>query len=260
MRKLVYRGVIRLFNNKVIGSFLQNMSQASISKSLIPLYAKWFKINEEEIEKSRKEFTSLEDFFTRELRAGVRPIEGSENEFISPVDAKVEQFGGVKSSLIEVKGVTYSIENLLKDEEMNERYKDGLFVVLYLSPADYHRIHSPAEGVVTKQYELGGNSTPVNKVGLTLGKSPLSTNYRIVSELQQEDGTRLAIVKVGAMWVNTIELTHPSSHVKRGEEVGYFSFGSTVVLLFEKDKVRLHPALRRSSSIRVGEPLAIKLV
>ncbi|KGP92320.1 phosphatidylserine decarboxylase [Pontibacillus chungwhensis BH030062] len=258
MEKQLYRGLIRLFNNKVIGRFLQKASQTSVSKWFIPIYAKWFKINEEEIEKHRKEFTSLEDFFIRKLKADARLVNGNENEFVSPVDARIEQFGQVMDSCIKVKGLTYSIEDLLKDHDMSARYKDGLFVVLYLSPADYHRIHAPADAVVIKQYDLGGKSTPVNKLGLTLGRSPLSTNYRIVSELKQEDGTWLAIVKVGAMWINTIELTHPSSNVKKGEEVGYFSFGSTIVLLFEKDKVELHPALKRSSSIRVGEPLAVK--
>ena len=94
---------------------------------------------------------------------------------------------------------------------------------------------------------------------MTLGKSPLSTNYRIVSELRQEDGTFIALVKVGAMWVNTIELTHPTLNLEKGEEVGFFSFGSTVVLLFEKGKVSLSPSLERQASIKAGEPLARKM-
>ena len=141
---------------------------------------------------------------------------------------------------------------------MIERFQDGLFIVLYLSPQDYHRIHSPADGVVTKQYELGGKSTPVNKWGMALGNSPISTNYRIVTELKQDDGMYIALVKVGAMWVNTIQLSHSTAHLKKGEEVGFFNFGSTVVLLFEKRKVSLNERVKRESFIKAGEPLANK--
>ncbi|WP_231853987.1 phosphatidylserine decarboxylase [Halobacillus halophilus] len=120
-------------------------------------------------------------------------------------------------------------------------------------------MHSPADAVVTKQYELGGKSISVNKWGLALEHSPISTNYRIVTELKQDDGMYIALVKVGAMWVHTIQLSHSTSHLKKGEEVGFFNFGSTVVLLFEKRKVSLNEKLKRESFIRVGEPLANKI-
>ncbi|MCD5322176.1 MULTISPECIES: phosphatidylserine decarboxylase [Pontibacillus] len=258
MKKQVYRGLIGLLNNPLIGRGLQRISQSSLSRWLIPTYVKLFHIIEDEAYKERKAYTSLEDFFIRELKDGARPIHSDENVLVSPVDARVERFGRMNKSHIEVKGLSYSIEDLLSDEEMSTRYKDGLFIVLYLSPSDYHRIHSPADAVVTKQHELGGKSSPVNKLGLTLGESPLSTNYRIVSDLKQKDGTRFAVVKVGAMWINTIELTHPGSQVEKGEEIGYFSFGSTVVLLFEKAQVDLHPELEEKSLIRVGEPVVVK--
>ncbi|MBA2176007.1 phosphatidylserine decarboxylase [Halobacillus locisalis] len=258
MKKQVYRGIISVLNSRRIGGVLHNMSRSSVSRWVIPLYAKLFGIDDDELDKQRREFRSLEDFFVRKLKKEARPIEGDVNELVSPVDAKVEQFGRVEDTSIEVKGITYFIEDLLKHEEMSARYRDGLFVVLYLSPGDYHRIHSPGKAVVEKQYDLGGKSTPVNKTGMTLGNSPLSTNYRIVSEMKMDDGMRFALVKVGAMWVNTIELTHPSSEVEKGEEIGYFSFGSTVVLLFEKGKVDLHPNVKRGSLVRVGEPLAVK--
>ncbi|GEN52225.1 archaetidylserine decarboxylase [Halobacillus faecis] len=258
MRKHLYRGIIRLLNSRRVGKLIEGASRASVTRWFVPLYVKVFGIKTDELEKQLREYNSLQEFFVRRLRAEARPVLGDEDEIISPVDAKVEQFGGVKDTLIEVKGITYSIDDLLRDQEMIMRYQKGSFLVLYLSPKDYHRIHSPAHAVVEKQFELGGTSTPVNKWGLTLGKSPLTTNYRMVTELKQEDGTFLALVKVGAMWINTIELTHPRSRLSKGEEVGFFSFGSTVVLLFENGKVNLHPDLKRQGFVKVGEPVARK--
>jgi phosphatidylserine decarboxylase len=258
VKKYVYRGMIGLLNSRSLGYFINKMSRTRFSRWLIPLYVKFFNIQTDELDKNLKEFTSLEAFFIRKLKSGSRSVKGEGSDIVSPVDAKLEQFGEIDDTLIEVKGIAYSIEDLLEDKEMIVRYRHGLFLVLYLSPRDYHRIHAPADAVVGKQYELGGKSTPVNKLGMTLGKSPLSTNYRIVSELKQEDGTFIALVKVGAMWVNTIELTHPTLNLEKGEEVGFFRFGSTVVLLFEKDKVSLSPSLEGQASIKAGEPLARK--
>ncbi|MGA9289371.1 MAG: phosphatidylserine decarboxylase [Anaerobacillus sp.] len=258
MKKHLYRGMIGLLNSRRLGYLINKLSGTRCSRWLIPLYVKLFNIQTDELDKQLKEFTSLEAFFVRKLKSGSRSVKGKESDIVSPVDAKLEQFGEVDDTVIEVKGIAYSIEELLQDEEMIARYRHGAFLVLYLSPKDYHRIHSPSDAVVGKQYELGEKSTPVNKLGMTLGKSPLSTNYRIVSELKQEDGMFIALVKVGAMWVNTIELTHPTSNLEKGEEVGFFSFGSTVVLLFEKGKVHLSPNLKRQSSIKVGEPIARK--
>lgn len=256
MKKLLYRGMISMLNSRSVGRFLNKMSRTRFSRVLIPLYVKLFNIRTGELDQQLSEFPSLEAFFVRKLKSGSRTFKGK--DIASPVDAKVEQFGEVDETLIKVKGITYSIEDLLQDDDMIDRYRDGMFLVLYLSPKDYHRIHAPADAVVGKQYKLGGKSAPVNKLGLTLGKSPLSTNYRIVTELKQEDGMFLALVKVGAMWVNTIEMTHPSSYLNKGEEIGFFRFGSTVVLLFEKDKVHLHPNLKREAAIKAGETVAMK--
>ncbi|MBN9653524.1 phosphatidylserine decarboxylase [Halobacillus sp. GSS1] len=258
MKTYVYRGIIRMFNSKTVGRFIHKLSRSSLSRRLIPLYVKLFEIPTGELNKPLKDFTSLEEFFIRELKEGARPVKGLEEEIVSPVDASVEQFGEVQDKMIQVKGISYSIQDLLRNQEMITRYRNGLFLVLYLSPSDYHRIHSPAQAVVEKQFDLGGKSSPVNKWGLTMGESPISTNYRIITELKLEEGMYMALIKVGAMWVNTIEWTHPHSRLRKGEEVGFFSFGSTVVLLFENGKVKFQPDLKTQRSVKAGEPLAVK--
>ena len=125
--------------------------------------------------------------------------------------------------------------------------------------ADYHRMHSPMDGVVVKQYVLGQKSYPVNQLGLTYGRNPLSHNYRMVSEIQYNGEQRYAFIKVGAMFVNSIELTNTTTQWRKGEEVGYFSFGSTVVMLFEKNAVQFSPNVVQGASIKMGKAFAIML-
>ncbi|ASF38985.1 phosphatidylserine decarboxylase [Halobacillus halophilus] len=259
MKKHLYRSIISFFNSQWVGKFIQRASRFPLSRWLILPFVKVLKVQTDELDKNIEEFTSLEDFFVRKLRSGARPVKEGKKEIVSPVDAKVEQLGEIKGAAFKIKGISYSINDLLENKEMIERFQNGLFIVLYLSPRDYHRIHSPVDAVVTNQYELGGKSTPVNKWGLALGNSPISTNYRIITELKQDDGMYIALVKVGAMWVNTIQLSHSTSLLKKGEEVGFFNFGSTVVLLFEKGKVSLNEKLKRESFIKAGEPLANKI-
>ena len=150
MKKHLYRGMIGLLNSRRIGYFINKLSRTRFSRLLVPLYVKLFNIQTDELDKQLKEFTSLESFFVRKLISGSRSVKGKESDIVSPVDAKLEQFGEVDDTLIEVKGIAYSIEDLLQDEEMIARYRHGAFLVLYLSPKDYHRIHSPADGVVDK--------------------------------------------------------------------------------------------------------------
>lgn len=128
-------------------------------------------------------------------------------------------------------------------------------MVLYLSPSHYHRIHSPLTGTVLRRFTLGRKSYPVNQLGLKYGREPLSKNYRVVTELVSRD-KNVAVVKVGAMFVNSIELVHERENVQKGEEMAYFTFGSTVVLLFEKGMVQVNTSLQKGQEIRLGECLA----
>jgi len=109
---------------------------------------------------------------------------------------------------------------------------------------------------VNRQYILGNRSYPVNQLGLTYGKSPISGNYRLVNELVMENGKCCSVIKVGAMFVNSIHLTHVEKVWKKGGPVGYFSFGSTVVLLFEKDSFQLE-GLKVGEPVKMGQRLGI---
>ncbi|QDP99479.1 phosphatidylserine decarboxylase [Lysinibacillus fusiformis] len=257
MKEKLYQRLIELTNGKQSSHILQTIAKAKWSRRIIPSYMKIYDINLEEVSKKTQQFSSLHDFFTRELLEEARPIVQSPTVYASPVDAKVESFGRIEWDMtFLVKGKPYSLQDLLGNVERAAQYTDGHYIVFYLSPADYHRIHSPIDGHVLRQYTLGQTSYPVNQLGLTYGKKPISHNYRLVTELKMANDQQVAFIKVGATFVNSIVLTNKTAHWRKGEEVGYFSFGSTVVMLFEKDAIAFTDNVVQGSPIRMGEAFA----
>ncbi|MGN4124385.1 phosphatidylserine decarboxylase [Lysinibacillus sphaericus] len=257
MKEKLYQRLIELTNGKQSSHILQTIAKAKWSRRIIPSYMKIYDINLEEVSKKTQQFSSLHDFFTRELLEEARPIEQSPTVYASPVDAKVESFGRIEWDMtFLVKGKPYSLQDLLGNAERAAQYADGHYIVFYLSPADYHRMHSPIDGHVLRQYTLGQTSYPVNQLGLTFGKKPISHNYRLVTELKVANDQQIAFIKVGATFVNSIVLTNTTAHWRKGEEVGYFSFGSTVVMLFEKDAIAFTDNVVQGSPIRMGEAFA----
>ncbi|WP_108669571.1 phosphatidylserine decarboxylase [Peribacillus acanthi] len=251
----LYKAMIELTNGRITSQFMKNFSQSKLSKKVIPSFSKLYGINTQEMKRGLHEFETLHDFFTRTLKDEARVIDLQPKSLISPVDAVFEDFGIIEdTSNITVKGKIYSIHEMLGDEEVLKKYIGGNYAVLYLSPSHYHRIHSPIEGQVIARWTLGGKSYPVNKAGLKYGKAPLSKNYRVITEIKHSDG-HVALVKVGAMFVNSIEVTNLNEQVKKGEEMAYFSFGSTIVLLFEKATFTLEDSLNLPAEIKLGQVL-----
>lgn len=226
-----------------------------MSKLLIPLYIKVFRINQQESKNELSSFGTLHDLFIRQLKMGARPIVEGEQFVASPVDGVLEDYGDIQADKnIIVKGKTYSIKEMLGNDQVLKKYLGGKYIVLYLSPSHYHRIHSPISGKVIHRWTLGQKSYPVNKWGMKYGKAPLSKNYRTITELQH-DQFCVAIVKVGAMFINSIVITEESKHLEKGQEFAYFSFGSTVVLLFEKDCFEINEELTVPAGVQVGEKI-----
>lgn len=227
-----YQALIELTNGRWTSIILKKFAQSKTSRYLIPSFARIYNINLKEIEQDIREFSSLHEFFIRKLKKGERPIANEPNGVVSPVDAMMEDMGKIDNDLVlKIKGKTYSLLEMLGDEETTKKYAGGNYVLLYLSPSNYHRIHSPLTGKIIRQWTLGKKSYPVNKIGLKYGRDVLAKNYRKITEIECSQGS-CAVVKVGAMFVNSIELTFQGENIKKGEEMAYFTFGSTVVLLF----------------------------
>lgn len=255
MLKPFYRVVIELTNGKWSSNILRKFARSKISRYLVPSFAKAYKINTDEMEQSISNYTTLHDFFIRKLKNEARPIHQEEAAILSPVDAVIEDIGEIHpNAVILVKGKQYSISEMLGSLEKAKPYVDGTYMIFYLSPSHYHRIHSPVTGKVTDQWVLGSKSYPVNKLGLKYGRETLSKNYRSITEINV-DGNKIAMVKVGAMFVNSIELTHYHESLTKGQEMAYFTFGSTVILLLPKDRFSLVPSIQTPYHIKVGEKI-----
>jgi len=253
----LYRLMIELTNGKWTSSLLRRFARSRASRFVVPSFARIYQLNVDEMEKSVSEYPTLHDLFVRTLKNESRVIDRSKDSVVSPVDAVIEDIGPIKeTSEILVKGKTYSIEEMLGDQEVLSKYLNGTYMILYLSPSHYHRIHSPVDGTVTKQWTLGAKSYPVNKLGLKYGVRTLAKNYRVITEVKTSFG-HVAIVKVGAMFVNSIETTHKGSELEKGGEMAYFSFGSTVVLLFEKNTFQVESAIQTPKDIKVGEKIGV---
>ncbi|MDC2863330.1 phosphatidylserine decarboxylase [Bacillus sp. BP-3] len=259
MRRTLYRLLIELTNGRFTSYILRKFAQSRLSSMIIPSYAKVFQIKQDEMERGLKEYQTLHELFTRKLKEGKRSIDTEESAIVSPVDGVFADHGPInETKMFEIKGKQYSIVDMLGTDERATRYAGGTYMVIYLSPSHYHRIHSPLSGTVTERFVLGRKSYPVNAAGMKYGKDTLSKNYRSVTEIESE-GERMALVKVGAMFVNSIELLHERETMQKGEEMAYFTFGSTVVLLFEKGMVEVIQSLASGQEVRVGEKVATRL-
>lgn len=251
IKSRLYQRLFELNASPFIAKRLRKFAESGASRGLIASFAKTYKINIDEAKEPIDTFPSLHAFFTRHLKEGARPIDASPESIVSPCDGQLSIVTDIThDSRFEVKGQSYTLSELLGSQKDARRYAGGTLCVLYLSPRDYHRVHAPVEGRVLSHYELGDRSAPVNEMGLTQTIRPLSRNYRRVTRFDSKAGT-YEHVMVGALNVNTIEWTHRGEQVAKGAEVGYFSFGSTVVLCFEKDNVTIDPT--KIGPVRLGE-------
>ncbi|XXM73666.1 phosphatidylserine decarboxylase [Lysinibacillus sphaericus] len=255
MKQSIYRLCIELTNKKWSSFILRKFVQSRLSKPFIPGFIRTYKINVDELQRETGEYPTLHDFFIRKLKGDARSIQYGNDDAVSPVDGLLAETGPISDKLeIMVKGKAYSVLEMLGTADKASSYIGGRFGVFYLSPANYHRIHSPVDGSVLNRWSLGRHSYPVNDSGLLYGQAVLAKNYREVTELQHRKG-KVAVVKVGAMFVNSIEYVNESDKWSQGEEVAYFTFGSTVILLFEKDKFQFSSGKTVPREVKMGETI-----
>jgi phosphatidylserine decarboxylase len=231
-----------------------------------------------DVEHPLYDFERFDDFFTRPLRAGARPISEGSQDLVSPVDALVSQVGSSSDGrLIQAKGLDYTVRGLLADAPESDRFEGGAYTTLYLAPKDYHRIHSPVAGRVRGYRHVPGASYPVNALSVRNIPGLFSINERLITFIESDAGW-VAVVKVAATGVGHISAAYdptvrtrrwgqgrePVSHdyeqplpILAGDEVGCFHLGSTVILLFEPGRASL--TLEVGRSVRMGERIGTRL-
>ncbi len=237
----------------------------------IELFSKAFDVNlNDAIHPEPSHYKTFNAFFTRQLKPELRPIAPS--KLVSPVDGTISQFGSIiDSSLVQAKGVSYTLDSLLGgNKEQSKLYENGQFITVYLSPKDYHRIHMPCSGKLIEQTHVPGRLFSVAKHTVNTIKGIFARNERVIASFETEFGP-MAMVLVGAINVAAIEtvwaglITPPKGKslttknynqkeisLDKGEEMGRFNMGSTVILLFANGAPTLQ-GLSIDQSVVMGE-------
>ncbi|ALS29315.1 archaetidylserine decarboxylase [Paenibacillus cisolokensis] len=256
MTKWLLRSMTELSSRKWISRLTGRFAHSRASRRFIPRFARIYGIRVEEAEKPLEQYTTLNEFFTRRLKPGMRIVDSAPDALVSPVDALITGLGQAREgTVLNIKGQDYSIEELLNRSPRTENYKNGYCIVLYLSPTDYHRIHVPADGTIVERERVTGKVYPVNDFGLRHMRRVLSRNERLITYIRHRGG-EMAVVKVGAMNVSGIRYTDPErNEVRKGEELACFEFGSTVVLLTENGTFEPRADLRPGLKVKMGEAL-----
>ncbi|HEV7920568.1 MAG TPA: archaetidylserine decarboxylase [Thermoanaerobaculia bacterium] len=254
--------------SRAVGRLVHARWPRPIARRLVRWFASTYEIDLDAAGKPVHDYPSIGHFFTRDLREGLRPIEG---ELVSPVDGVLRAFGPVRDGRLEqIKGKDYTLARFLGDEEEARRYENGAFFNLYLSPQDYHHVHSPVGGGITRSLHIPGKLWPVNDWSLANVDELFSINERVVTWIDCTLG-HVAVVMIGATNVGKISVVYDSfiSNVPRsekrarnyappipiaaGDRLGTFHMGSSVVLLFEPDRVDLSRVrLEAGRKVRYG--------
>ena len=224
---------------------------------LIRLFSWKFGVDLTEVSQKVSEFRTFNEFFARRLLPDTRSLNSNPASILSPVDGIVGEFGSINGGrLIQAKGLKYRLADLLKDPERTKIYDDGVFITIYLAPHNYHRIHSMVEGEIHEFSYIPGDLWTVSPLGVHHVPSLFAKNERLTTFLRTDKG-ECALVKVGATVVGRIRVCYHDQvsnkhraknqqvaletpfHIKRGEELGLFEMGSTVICLFPPGQIEL---------------------
>lgn len=218
------------------------------SKKKIRPFIQEFKVDTKEFAEDVAFFNSFNDFFIRKLKPEARPIDADSMTAVIPADARYWFYQENNKPII-VKGQSFHLNELLKNQELAARYAGGAIAIARLCPTDYHRFHFPADCLPSQPTLLNGPLYSVNPLAIRQNLSILSENKRMLTLLQTEQFGQIAYLEIGAQCVGTIvETFTPGQAAKKGAEKGYFSFGgSALILLFEPGRITFSPDLLEAS-------------
>ncbi|MDR2581206.1 MAG: archaetidylserine decarboxylase [Fibromonadaceae bacterium] len=246
--------------SRLFGAFTR-MRIPFFSKLFANWFAKHYKINMEESEVPAKGFANIHDLFTRKLKQDARIVEDNA-EVICPVDGVLTAYGMLnpdKPEYMQAKGKPCTLESLLRNKELAEKYAGGAWAIVYLAPHNYHRIHSPVSGNVTAAYYCPGMLWPVNARSVNRVEGLFSINERLTSQISTYDGGEVLLIKVGATNVGRITVDYKKDWITnsmpppanrnasftkwepesihayaKGQEIARFETGSTIILICNK--------------------------
>jgi phosphatidylserine decarboxylase len=257
---------------------LANLRGGALTHSVIRKFVAHYKVDMAEAADPRIEsYPTFNEFFTRPLKEGARPIASA--AFVCPVDAAISQFGPIEhDQIFQAKGHSYSSRALVGgDQQLAHRFDHGHFATLYLAPRDYHRIHMPCDGRLTRMIYVPGDLFSVNPLTARHVPGLFARNERVVCVFECAHGP-MVLVLVGAtivgsmatVWHGTVnpprtrdvrEWRYDDQEIvlAKGAEMGRFLLGSTVVMLFPKNVLTFVPDWAPTRPVRLGEPMATVL-
>jgi phosphatidylserine decarboxylase len=219
-------------------------------------------------------YGSFNEFFTRALKDGARRVAGDAAAIASPVDGCISEAGTIdRNRLLQAKGRDYGLVELLAAQPWASRFEGGSFATIYLAPFNYHRVHMPLRGQLKETVYVPGRLFSVNAATAQHVPGLFARNERVLT-LFDSDAGQFALLLVGALNVGSIAtvwagditpaarrvvspLTSPPTTLEKGAELGRFNMGSTVILLFEPNRVRWHPYVHAGSAVRLGQSLGV---
>ncbi len=248
--------------------------QTPLKNPAIRLFIRAFDVDMSESEhQSAENYISFNQFFTRKLVAGSRPIDANANSIACPADGCISQITEYQDrQAIQAKGQDFSMSQLLGGEnEYGTLCESGSFATIYLSPRNYHRVHMPFDGELVEMIYVPGRLFSVAPYSIEVVKGLYSRNERVVSIFKTEIGY-MAVVMVGAVNVAAIEMaweglvtpphgkkivrkTYSNIKLKKGDELGIFNMGSTAIIAFEASKVEWHNNLQIQQVVQMGQTL-----
>lgn len=274
MRDSTFMTLMKLLPKSALSTAVGNLTRAPVSPGIhrraMKLFAQRYRVDLDEAEHDFEGYSTFGEFFARRLKPGARPIDVGATVIVSPVDGAVSQAGYLEGDqCLQAKGIQYPVGKLLGDEASAHAFAGGAFATLYLSPRDYHRIHAPLAGRILGYSYVPGEFWPVNPASVRSKQALFCVNERLVTFMQTPAGL-MALIAVGATCVSRIRasyepdfVTHVGGasrihrydqprDVRKGDELGLFEMGSTVILLFEKNKVRWDASMTPESVVRMG--------
>lgn len=239
-----------------------------ISRRKIHPFVNKFDLDLSIAEKNLREFSSFNDFFYRKLKPTARSIDTHKDAVISLGDGKLLAYEHIDlDRLVQVKGITYSLKELIKNPAVASKYKNGTCLILRLCPTDYHRFHFIDSGTCEPSQRIKGAYYSVNPLALQKVEKLFCENKREWSIFHSDHFGDILTIEVGATFVGSIIQTYsPHQRVARGDEKGYFKFGgSTVLLFFEENKVKIDPEILEQTKlgyetyVLFGEQIGVRL-
>lgn len=257
---------------RVLG-WLASCNGGWVTHRVIQAFVHKYQVNLAEAKRDNiRDYASFNDFFTRALKAGSRPLAAA--DLISPVDGRISQLGPINQQfLIQAKGKEYTLEQLLV-EDTGQYFQGGSFATLYLSPRDYHRIHMPCSATLRRMVHVPGDLFSVNPLTAEHIDGLFARNERVICYFDSELLGRFAMVLVGATVVGSIKTAwhgvvnyqrpghirywdydHQPVHLQQGQEMGQFLLGSTVILVFEAGAMQFVSDWQAGKTIQMGEAM-----